>query len=522
MIDGRSIRFCFVLCTIILVLPFLYAVRNPDRSIRRNLPKLSKQLDSTQTQERKYQRQHDRSTLPPRVKCGNKSKKGKKCKKSKKIHDYHDNIFYHRSKHVIHPIQSPILIHKEPTYEPALMPSRQQFDDDDYDNDDYDLYYSPSKSTKSNKKDDKSQSFKESYYTTRSPKAAPILFHPTAQPIEYSTTRFPTLAPVRLPTRSRNIVPPPTRTEINIESDEADLGPNDNEDIYEDDDRMRDDDQNEDDYGYDLTISDEQSEKDDTQTPIVEDDGINEYPNTNESENELENDEGTITIDDKVKDDEINQYPSINEGEIKSWQYFLIAGVPLCSIFLLGVYFYQCWSKSKANFFLNDKAGPSRVVTIDSTTPLDNTGEYSRMLNSSHSRLNDSDEFQLMKDLMSSPEDSVKSITHTQINLNASLPLSPKSNSPEANKKGIHDECHKKDNQDDDDFEVQYNKHEIELRIPSDIKFDQSKGDTENDLHHKVEYHDKKEFEGRNNEFGIDLLDRESDYEMEEEYILKY
>jgi len=58
------------------------------------------------------------------------------------------------------------------------------------------------------------------------------------------------------------------------------------------------------------------------------------------------------------------------------------------------------------------------------------------------------------------------------------------------------------------------------LRIPSSIKLNQSKGKTENDLHHKVEYHDKVEFKGRYNEFGIDLLDRESDYEMEEEYIL--
>jgi len=515
MIDGRCIRFCFVLCTIILILLSLYAQRNPDRNIRRKLPKLSQQLgstsrsgdgDVTQTQEINYQRQHTPSTIPPRVKCGNKSKTEKKCKKGKKSHghDYRDNIFYHRSKHVstpsrkpneilriIRPIQSPVLAHTEPTYEPALMPSRHEYDDDD--NDDYDIYYSPSNSRKSNKKDD----LKESYYTTRSPKATPILFHPIAQPSEYSTTRLPTLAPVRLPTRSRNIVPPPTRTEIKIEFDEADLGP-----IDDDDDRMKNDDQNEDDDGNDVTISDEQSE-------------------TDESEILLENDEGKSTIDDKINDDGTDKYPNINEGEKKSWQYVLIAGVPFCSILLLGGYLYQCWSKSKANFSLNDKDVPSKVVPIDSTAPLDNTGTYSRMMNSSHSRFNDSEEFQLMKDLVSPPKDSVKSITHIQINSNEeSLPLSPKSNSLEENEKGIHDECHKKKYQDDDGFVGRYNQHRIMLRIPSSIKLNQSKGKTENDLHRKVEYHDKVEFKGRYNEFGIDLLDRESDYEMEEEYIL--
>lgn len=391
----------------------------------------------------------------------------------------------------IRPIQSPILVHKEPTYEPALMHSRQEYDVDD--NDEYDIYYSPSKSRKSNKKDD----FKESYYTTRGPKATPILFHPIAQPTEYSTTRLPTLAPVRLPTRSRNIVPPPTRTEIKIEFDKAEIVPID-------DDRMKNDDQNEDDDGNDVTISDEQNE-------------------TDESEKKIENDEGTSTMDDKIKDDGTNKYPSINEGAKKSWQYVLIAGVPLCSILLLGGYLYQCWSKSKANFSLNDKDVPSKVVPIDSTAPMDNTGTYSRMMNSSHSRLNDSEEFQLMKDLVSPPKDSVKSITHMQINSNEeSLPLSPKSNSLEENKKGIHDECYKKKYQDDDGFVRRYNQHRIMLRIPSNIKLNQSKGKTENGLHHKVEYHDKEKFKGRYNEFGIDLLDRESDYEMEEEYILKY
>merc|ERR1712238_54159 len=136
------------------------------------------------------------------------------------------------------------------------------------------------KSRKSNKKDD----FKESYYTTRGPKATPILFHPIAQPTEYSTTRLPTLAPVRLPTRSRNFVPPPTRTEIKIEFDKAEIVPID-------DDRMKNDDQNEDDDGNDVTISDEQNE-------------------TDESEKKIENDEGTSTMDDKIKDDGTNKYPS--------------------------------------------------------------------------------------------------------------------------------------------------------------------------------------------------------------------
>ena len=72
-----------------------------------------------------------------------------------------------------------------------------------------------------------------------------------------------------------------------------------------------------------------------------------------EDGNEVENDERTSTI--------------------VSWQYVLIAGVPSSFLILIGICFYQRWSKSKSFDFLDEKDGPVRVKTIDGTTPL---GQY--------------------------------------------------------------------------------------------------------------------------------------------------
>ena len=63
--------------------------------------------------------------------------------------------------------------------------------------------------------------------------------------------------------------------------------------------------------------------------------------------------------------------------------------------------------------FLDEKDGPVRVKTIDGTTPLDNTGGYSQMLNSSNSQFNDSEGYNFLKDLMSVRQDSIGSPTRS-------------------------------------------------------------------------------------------------------------
>ncbi|MGK3734252.1 MAG: hypothetical protein ACI90V_001089 [Bacillariaceae sp.] len=604
MLDGRCVRLLLFAATFTIL--SLHVMRNHDKSITRKLSRMG-DVDVTQTQEINYQRQlqeeqnnvleqnpilYTRGTISRRAKSktSKQDKKSKLDKKSnkqdKKNNDHRDNIFYHKSQQWSKPSPKDPTI-KEPTHKPVRMPTRRQYDDhDDHDDsDDYDLYYSYSKSTKSNTKDNKEHNFEgkgkgkgngeDTYYTptrspSRSPTTTPNSYYSTAKTTEPSTTRLPTYTPVRLPTRSRNYVQPTTPNELpesNVGSDiDEDFGSNDDGNIiYEDDDELM-------------------SEKDDDQISI-DDDGIKEYPNTNEDENEIENDEENEVENNKIEDDEIDDNPIMKEEEeeeeveigigievendegtntsndngdssginefptkenenevesdegtstIVSWQYVLIAGVPSCFLILFGICFYQRWSKSKSPYFLDDKDGPVRVETIDGTTPLDNTGGYSQMLNSSNSQFNDSEEYKFLKDLMSARQDSIESPTPTysptQININDTYPISSESNSlEEESKEETNDEYHKEEFHDNDDLARRntLNQHRRELwdkeseeltsleltslELTSQPK-DANKLQWNTSSEIEFDYTARKTENNRYNDLGIDLLDKESSH----------
>ena len=189
----------------------------------------------------------------------------------------------------------------------------------------------------------------------------------------------------------------------------------DDDSICDNDDRTMSKNNNKEEDNYDDKVSlIEQHKIHDDQIVAAEDDETDAFPSIDKDGQQEDNgNDNNIDMNDDIDNDDVidndkdddegnNNANSESKTAIRTLEYVLIAGVPSCFLLLLGLYLYQRSSKSRSIVIGSDKDGSVRLETIDSTIPLDNTG-YSRMLNSSHTQLNDSEgSFQFWNDLMSS------------------------------------------------------------------------------------------------------------------------
>lgn len=323
----------------------------------------------------------------------------------------------------------------------------------------------------------------------------------------------------------------------------------DDDSICDNDDRTMSKNNNKEEDNYDDKVSlIEQHKIHDDQIVAAEDDETGAFPSIDKNGQQEDNgNDNNIDMNDDIDNDDVidndkdddegnNNANSESKTAIRTLEYVLIAGVPSCFLLLLGLYLYQRSSKSRSIVIGSDKDGSVRLETIDSTIPLDNTG-YSRMLNSSHTQLNDSEgSFQFWNDLMSSSNAFVQPSPGMRSLKQFIFGKSPEKLSFQPSTCHVDNLPQQQSNQQIRfGFWNKENKANLSSRVPlkggglgictlsslftSSTMEEDHKTETHNNLGHKehvkIELDLNKLEKQHSSELDIDLLDRESDCQLE-------